>query len=180
MAALNGKTWFRNNIAPYLTKIKAELAIVGAITGNYAGKDATFAALPTTDPDGSVLEPGDWSILTIDDVGTGSVTAPQYPAGIYVRNAAGTDWELVQESQDLADVLNSIIATAAEVDTGTATDKVANVAQLALKYAKLNGNDTNLFSASAGNVDTNETLNANQFSSTPVTVAEATTDWNAA
>jgi hypothetical protein len=126
------------------------------------------------------LEPGDWSILTTDDVGTGSVQAPQYPAGIYVWNAAGTAWELVQENSSIADVLSSIIATAAEVDTGTAVDKVASVNQLALKYAKLNGVDTELFSVSAGNIDTNEAINANQFSSTPITSTEAASDYAAA
>ena len=180
MPALNGKAWFRNNIIPYLTKIKAEIATVANITGNYAGKGATFATLPTTDPDGSVLEPGDWGILTADEVGTGTVTAPQYPAGIYVWNAGGTDWELVQENQDLTDILNSIIATPAEVDAGTAVDKVASVNQLALKYAKLNGNSTELFSTAAGNVDTNEALNANQFSSTSITLVEATSDYASA
>jgi hypothetical protein len=180
MAAFVGKSWFRNNIQPYLSIIKAELATLANVTGQYAGKGATFAALPTTDAEGGALLAGDWSILTADDVGTGTVEAPQYPAGIYVRDAAGTAWELVQENQDLADVLNSIIATPAEVDTGTAVDKVASVNQLALKYAKLNGVDTELFSVSAGNVDTNEALNANQFSSTPITAAEAQTDWDAA
>ena len=180
MAALQGKAWFRNNIIPYLTKIKAELATIGQITGQYAGKGGTFAALPTTDSDGSTLEAGDWAILTADEVGTGTVTAPQYPAGIYVMNPAVTDWELAQENQDLADTLNSIIATPAEVDTGTATDKVASVNQLALKYAKINGNSSELFDTAAGNVDTNEAINANQFSSTPVTLAEATSDYASA
>jgi len=180
MPAYNGKAWFRNNIIPYLTKIKSELATVANITGNYAGKGATFAALPTTDPDASALEPGDWSILTADDVGTGTVEVPQYPAGIYVWNAGGTAWELVQENQDLSDILNSIVATPAEVDAGTATDKVASVNQMTLKYAKLNGNSSELFSVAAGNVDTNEALNANQFSSVSVTLVEATSDWDSA
>ena len=180
IAALNGKAWFRNNIIPYLTKIKAELATVANVTGNYAGKGDTFATLPTTDPDGSPLEPGDWSILTTDDVGTGTVEAPQYPAGIYVRDATGTTWELVQENQEIADILNTIIATPAEVDAGTAVDKVASVNQLALKYAKLNGNSSELFSVAAGNIDTNEALNANQFSSVAITNAEAVSDWDSA
>jgi len=180
MAAFVGKSWFRNNIQPYLAIIKGELSTLSNVTGQYAGKGATFATLPTLDAEGGVLKPGDWAILTADEVGTGSVGAPQYPAGLYVRDAAGTAWELVQENQDLADILNSIIATPAEVDTGTAVDKVASVNQLALKYAKLNGVDTELFSVSAGNVDTNEAVNANQFSSTPITGAEATADWAAA
>jgi hypothetical protein len=180
MPALQGKAWFRNNIIPYLTKIKAELANVANITGNYAGKGATFAALPTTDPDASALEPGDWGILTLDDVGAGTVTTPQYPAGIYVWNAAGTDWELVQENQDLSDVLNTIVATPAEVDAGTATDKVASVNQLAIKYAKINGNSSELFSTAAGNINTNESLNANQFSSVSITLVEAASDYASA
>jgi len=180
MASYNGKAWFRNNIIPYLTKIKAELAVVGNVTGNYAGKGATFVTLPASDPDASALEPGDWSILTVDEVGTGTVQAPQYPAGIYVWNAGGIAWELVQENQDIADVLNTIVATPSEVDSGTAVDKVASVNQLALKYAKINGNSSNLFSTSAGNTDTNEAVNANQFSSVSITLAEATSDYTSA
>ena len=181
IAALNGKAWFRNNIIPYLTKIKAEIATVANVTGNYAGKGATFIGMPSTDPDGSALEPGDWGILTADDIGdTGTVQNPQYPAGIYVWNAAGTAWELVQENQELTDILNSIIATPSEVDTGTAVDKVASVNQLALKYAKLNGNSSELFAAAAGNIDTNEVLNANQFPSTSITLVEASSDYDSA
>ena len=180
MPALNGKAWFRNNIIPYLTKITSEIATVANVTGNYAGKGATFVGMPSTDPDGSTLEPGDWGILTADDIGTGTAGAPQYPAGIYVWNAGGTAWELVQENQELTDILNSIIATPAEVDAGTAIDKVASVNQLALKYAKLNGNSSELFSSAAGNIDTNEVLNANQFPSTSITLAEATSDYTSA
>ena len=108
MPALNGKSWFRNNIQPYLAVIKAELATLSNITGQYAGKGATFAALPSLDAEGEALAAGDWAILTADDVGTGTTEVPQYPSGLYVRDAAGTAWELVQENQELADILNSI------------------------------------------------------------------------
>ena len=104
MSTLDGKSWFRNNIIPYLTKIKVELA----------------------------------------------------------------------------DIPNTIIATAVEVDEGASVDKVASVNQLALKYAKLNGNSSELFSVAAGNIDTNEALNASQFSSTSITNAEVNSDWASA
>jgi len=175
MAAFNGKSWFRANIEPYLTVIKAELTTLGSVTGQYSGTGATFATMPTTDLEGGALLNGDWSILTADDVGTGTVEVPQYPGGVYVISAGV--WALVQENQDIGDVLTAIIATPAEVDTGTAIDKVASVAQLASKYAKLNGNSSEVFSTAAGNIDTNEALNANQFSSTPITSGEAVSDW---
>ena len=178
MASLNGKSWFRNNIEPYLTIIKAELASLASVTGQYSGKAATFAALPTTDLQGSAVQVGDWVILTADDIGTGTTGAPQYPGGIYNWN--GTAYELVQENNDIGDILNSIIATPGEVDSGTAVDKVASVNQLALKYAKLNGASTELFLASAGNTDTNEVLNANQFPSTSITLVEASSDYDSA
>jgi len=131
--------------------------------------------LPTTDIAGDAVQTGDWVILTADDVGTGTTSAPQYPGGIYTYNGAA--YELVQENNDIGDILNSIIATAGEVDAGTAVDKVASVNQLALKYAKLNGVSTELFLVSAGNTDTNEAVNANQFPSTPITSTEANADW---
>jgi len=179
MAAFAGKSWFRNNIQPYLCIIKSEIASLASVTGQYAGKGDTYSGLPTLDGDGTELEAGDWCILTTADVGTGTETDPQYPAGIYVRNATNENWELVQENSNIGEILESIIATAAEVDAGTATDKVASVQQLAAKYAKLNGVDTELFSVAAGNVDTNEALNANQFNSTPITAEEAASDWDA-
>ena len=180
MAAFAGKQWFRDNITPYLTIIKAELAALGNVTGQYSGKGAAFATLPTTSIEGDPLESGDWSILTSDDIGSGSASAPQYPAGVYVYNSGLPAWELVQENSDIADVLLSIIATPAEVDTGAATDKVASVNQLALKYAKLTGNSSNLFSAASGNIGTQEVIVANQFPATAITGVEAQSDYDGA
>lgn len=176
MAAFAGKQWFRDNISPYLSIIKCELEAIGSITGQYVGKGATFVTLP--DIAVETTTSGDWSILTVDDIGTGDVDTPQYPAGIYYVNAAGTDWELVQENQDIADVLRAIIATPAEVTTGTATDKVASVAELNAQYAKLNGLDTELFNATSGELNSTNVLTANQFADADVVVqSDACADW---
>jgi hypothetical protein len=179
MAIIDGKQWFRDNIKAYLKKVKAELATVAQVTGTYSGKAATFAGLPNVGLDTKPLDAGDWSILTVDDVGTGTAAAPLFPAGVYVLAADKTTWELVQENQDLGDLLLAIIATDAEVDAGAATDKVATVKQLAEKYAKLAGLATQTFSAADGNYDTKEVINGSQFNSTPITDVEAIADWDA-
>lgn len=51
--------------------------------GVFVGQGATFAALPTVRLDGSVLQSGDWTCLSADDIGTGTAAAPQYPRGLY-------------------------------------------------------------------------------------------------
>jgi hypothetical protein len=175
MAILVGKTWFRNNIAPYVTIIKDEIATLSSVTGQHVTGSGTFTSLPTTDNEGGVLGDGDITTLTADDIGTGSVTTPQYPAGLYIR--AGTVWGLLFAIPDIADILLNIVASPAEVDTGSSVSKVASVAQLALKYAKVDGSANQVFEASAGNIGTDEVLNANQFVGV-VTAAEAEADWS--
>lgn len=66
--------------------------ISGPSPGVYRGSAATFAALPA----GAA---GDWTLLTADDVGTGTAVAPQYPAGLYSTN--GTTYSLIRALPDL-------------------------------------------------------------------------------
>jgi hypothetical protein len=176
MPILEGKTWFRDNVEPYMTIVKGKLDTLSSVTGQHITGAATFATLPGMDNEGGAVGDGDITTLTVDDIGTGSATTPQYPAGLYIR--AGTVWGLLFAIPDIADILLNIVATPAEVDTGTDTSKVASVAQLTLKYAKVGGLNTQLFEASAGNIGTDEVLNANQFV-TFVTPVEAQADWDA-
>lgn len=97
MAIFHGKQWLRDNLTPYLKIIKTQLNVLGSVAGQYAGKGITFASLPTLDNEGEPLIAGDWSVLTENDIGTGTVTEPQYPAGTYLLNAS-TEWELIQAS----------------------------------------------------------------------------------
>jgi hypothetical protein len=175
MAVFVGKSWFRSNLAPYLEIIKAEIINLGTITGQYSGKSTTFSGLPTTGLNGNNITPGDWSLLTEDDIGSGTVSAPQYPSGVYVKS---TVWELAQESKDINDILDAIIASPSEVNAGTATDKVASVSQLNIKYAKIDGSSSNTFKVSSGNIGTNEGVNANQFNATAIIDSEAQSDWD--
>lgn len=59
-----------------------------AITGEYLGSATTFAGLPTTDAQGHSASNGDWAFLSVDVVGTGTTTNPQYPRGAYVYNGS--------------------------------------------------------------------------------------------
>lgn len=63
-----------------------------SITGRLLGVGATFAALPTVDPEnGNNATKGDVSYLNAAEVGTGTAEAPQYPAGFYFYNGNGYD-----------------------------------------------------------------------------------------
>lgn len=178
MAVFVGKQWLRDNLVPYLKIIKTELNTLGNVTGQYAGVGATQATLPTVDAEGAPLLAGDWSVQSADEVGTGTAEAPQFPAGVYVRNAAN-GWDLVQENTDLGDILLAIMATDAEVTAGTATDKVASVLQLKTFYSLINGSATEEHLVKPGEIDSDEATNANQFSSTDVTDVEGQSDWDA-
>ena len=177
MPTFSGDQWFRDNINPYLTIIKTQLATLGNVTGQYSGKGATFAALPSLNLEGVALSDGDWVVLTSDDVGTGTIADPQYPAGTYLKEAAG--FALLAENADIANMLVAIIATDPEVVAGTATDKVPTVDQVKRYYAKLGGIDTQVFLVGAAAALSNEALNANQFV-TAITATEAQADWTAA
>jgi hypothetical protein len=69
-----------------LQTLETQLEAVGIIGGQFIGSAATFAALPVTSASTGAVTNGDWSILSADTVGSGSVAAPQYPRGVYVYN----------------------------------------------------------------------------------------------
>jgi hypothetical protein len=75
--------------------------------GLFKGSAATFASLPSASN-----QTGDIAALTADNVGTGTVDAPQYPAGLYKWN--GTAWAIELEKDDR-------IITQTEAEAGTAT-----------------------------------------------------------
>ena len=169
MADFDGKQFIRDNMVEYLTIIKAELASVGSITGHYAGSAATFAALPTTTVDGTDVANGDWAILTDDDVANES--------GIYLTD--GTAWTFSVDLTNFSEVVAELVATDAEAVAGTATDKVPTVKQVKDNYSLLAGDAAQTHLVKAGAIDTDEAVNANQFSSTAITSVEAQADWDA-
>lgn len=73
-------------IAKLVAAIEANQTAITALQneatlGQFLGSAATFAALSTLET--GERSPGDWADLTSDVVGTGTVAAPQYPAGRY-------------------------------------------------------------------------------------------------
>jgi hypothetical protein len=169
MAAFDSTVWFRENMAEYLTVIKAELAAVGEVTGQLLGTEATFADLPVVDTKGDAANAGDYAILTADDGANES--------GIYVYDGAAFSFAMDLTSFD--EVINGLIATPIEVDEGSAPDKFASVAILATKYAKINGDVANSFAVAPADIATDNAINANQMAGS-VTAVEATADWAAA
>ena len=82
---------FTGTVIPDNTTVKAALQALEtafqttAITGQFLGSAATFAALPTTDALGAPASNGDWAVLTAQDGGN--------LPGIYVTN--GTAYSFV-------------------------------------------------------------------------------------
>ena len=168
MAIFNGKLWLRENLAEYLTVIKAKIAEVGDITGQLLGTSETLAGLPTTDAGGGAANTGDFAILSTDD---GSNLA-----GIYVYDEAIPGYAFASGISSFSDVVSAIIATPAEVDAGTDAAKVANVVDLKAKYARINGDATKAFAVTAADVNSDYAINSNQMADI-VTPAEAASDW---
>ena len=80
------------------------------ITGLYIGSAATFAALPTAG-----AANGDWAALSADEVGTGTVAAPQYQRGIYIYNGTAYTFAVALDAARLA----LLTQTQAEKETDT-------------------------------------------------------------
>lgn len=188
MAGLyNAKTQFRTNIAPYLKEIKARITEVAnqanSVTGAYRGSFSTVAAMPTASP----VKNGDWAILNTDDGANES--------GIYVKGSSG--WQFVQDITNFAEIVQEVIASAAEWTAGTSTTKAPSVAQAKSainqvqtnltsavstinanfgNYALKNGDDRNKFAVADADAGTMEAVNAKQLEFS-ITDAEATLDY---
>jgi len=176
--AFDSKQWFRDQIEEYLIIIKGQITSLSSVTGQHVTSTATtYLTLPTIDNEGGALSDGDITTLPVDDIGTGTSEAPQYPAGLYIR--AGGIWGLLFAVPDIADILLNIGASNAEVIAGTLTDRYASVLQLKTYYAQLGGLATQSFLVLAGTENTDEAVNANQFTAI-ISAAEALADWTAA
>lgn len=170
MALFNDKLRHDELIAPFIKKVKAELALVGSIVGQYTGIAATFATLPTTDSDGSALNAGDWSILSADD-GTDE-------AGIYVCDAAGV-WSLAQIIPNMNEMLEAVLATDTEAADVAETEKAMTVKQSHDTFSALAGLNTQLHACLGAEAATDDAVNANQFAAAVATDAEVVTIWDA-
>ena len=87
---------------------------IESLKGEIAGQATAYNLLPTTDPQGSPLEVGDYALLARDDVGAGDVNNPQYPAGFYRYD--GASWVLA------AEIDQTKAGLAAEILAGTDTE----------------------------------------------------------
>lgn len=157
---IEGKTWFKNNMAPYLVTIKNAIeSRVNELGGSYLGSSDTFNTLPdaTGKPD------GDWSIL--------SATDGSHDSGMYI---------IVSESWEFATGLQ--IEEADDTDyTNSASGKYVSPAKLnplLENKANVNGNKLENFSVKEANIGGNNALSVSQFSSDPITNAEADSDWS--
>jgi len=90
---------------------KTEMSINPSEITGYA---ATYAGLPTT-------VDGNYSLLTVDDIGTGTALAPQYPKGVYKRTAGA--WVLVSADNMPADATARLLPLATVADN----DKILQV-----------------------------------------------------
>ncbi len=80
-------------VGKLVAAIEANQAAITALQnevtlGQFLGTATTFAAMSALLP--AERSPGDWADLTSDEVGTGTVAAPQYPAGRYKVQPDGT------------------------------------------------------------------------------------------
>ena len=76
-----------NTIQKVLDRVENYVAST-AITGQLVGSNVNFGSLPLVDALGDAVSNGDWALLLSDNVGSGTVIAPQYPRGIYVYDGA--------------------------------------------------------------------------------------------
>jgi hypothetical protein len=157
MADLDLKAWFRSEIAPYLTTIKANIT---SLSGEYMGSFTTVAAFP------AVAKNRDWVILSTDDASNES--------GIYAYD--GTNWGFAQDLVNFSEIVSELIATNTEADAGTSTTKTMNVAQVHSRFAKKLGDSANKFSANTPEEATNEVVRAADFNFT-ITTADAQADY---
>lgn len=73
------------------------------ITGQLQNPAGTYAALPTIDAEGDAVNQGDYSVLTQDDIGTGTAQAPQFPAGFYRFESGAYVFKFTTGSAHVAD-----------------------------------------------------------------------------
>jgi|GEM_PF-6819015 len=161
MAIFDFKAQFRALLAPYLKEIKAR---IGAVEGTLVASEATVAAFPTTDVDN-----GDWAILTSDD-GTNE-------SGIYSWN--GTAWGFAADISSFTEIVSEIFGSAADVTTGTATDKAMSIVQLFAAFAKIGGDAAQKFLAAAPEENSSEVTRSADFA-VDITDGEAQADYAAA
>jgi hypothetical protein len=74
---------------------------------------------------------------------------------------------------------SNLFATNGEVQTGTATDKVASVLQLETYYADITGDNHNGFDVAKAKLGSTQAVGAIQFADI-INHSEASDDWNAA
>lgn len=158
MAILNLKQWLRDNIKPYLAQIKASM---GSISGEFRGTSSTVSGFPTT------AKLNDWVILSSDDGGNES--------GIYAYN--GTTWGFAMDLVLFNEIIEAVQASEAEADDVNEDEKFMLVSQIYARFAKINGDSTEKFSASAPEEQTNEVVRANDFDFT-INATEAQSDWD--
>jgi len=178
----NGLLWFRTNIAPYL-------AVVKGLLGTLSNRVTSLENLPQGLTDlvmgaGNMLEHTrtDGTVATVDlslyldDTNLARITAgvldPITGIATFSRDDSSTF------TLDMSPLLDdtSIIATDAEATAGTAVDRVPTVKQTKDLYHPLTGNNTLKMVVNAGAINTDEAVNANQFSGA-ITLAEAQADW---
>ena len=193
----DAKQWLRNNFLPYLTIIKGLIAALSgrvdavesrvtsleSITGTFKGAFDTVAEMPV----GSGVKNGDWAILKVDIVGTGTIEAPQYESGIYLKASAG--WQFAFNLESFQEISQQILASQSEADAGTSTSKVLTVAQTVAKInaalaqldlsskADVGGNAMQKFLVGAADIESDQAVRASQFSGS-ISAAEAHADWN--
>lgn len=180
-AIASAKTYTDNTATTTLQSAKSytdqEIATlatsVGSITGGYKGAFITKSAM-----DAVTAKAGDWAMLTVDDGANES--------GIYVRGA--TNFTFVLDIAAFSEIKTEILASDAEFETGTSTEKTATVKQIKdaltaintqlADYALKNGNVDNHFLVKDAEAQTKQAVNASQFDFT-FTLEEAQAAWDA-
>jgi hypothetical protein len=97
------------------------VALDAAVTlsGDFMGVAATFAALPATATHKATAVAGDWAALSANDVGTGTVAAPQYPRGVYQYNGTAYAFSFALGSTSTGDYIGAAATFATLPKTAT-------------------------------------------------------------
>lgn len=201
MPDLDLLAWFRKQMKVYITIIKTYVStqisslssqittlqtdvnalkgLTGYFKGAFDTKDEIDALSNTRN--------GDYAVLRVDIVGTGTVQSPQYEAGIYVKSTGG--WTFTVNLSTFNDIYKAVAATDAEAIAGVVTDKFISVKQVTDKIAaaisgidtankaNLSGSATQIFNVAKAQEGSTQAVRADQF--TDINSTQAQQDWDA-
>lgn len=118
-------------------KAIAQALIDYKIAGQFIGSAATFADLPKTSTATGEVTNGDWAVLAVDDIGTGTESAPQYQRGVYLYD--GTDYSFIVALDLSGLTLNdAMFQGRTDTNVGSVSGKLAYDRDQAIKGATAN------------------------------------------